>query len=505
MPPLFLLMLLLLFPSSTILTSAYEQYLFSRSEKSENKNVQDLDAGTFKRLIKEGGEHWAIMFYSPTCGHCIHFAPTWAEVAKAVEETKKAAGVDVKVGAISCLAESSLCQDEEVHGYPSLKAFGLLPDGKGVVTKETKKDKLVKWIMDKYAEAAAIKVQEQQAQQAVVVVEDDGGTSPGKSVNTRTKAQKAEDMEEEDNLSLPELRRARVEDALTSLRFALDHDIFLGEKLLKDKALNSLKDLLHVLSLLFPGKTRRQAFGGLLEAVYPLDELSIADWEAELDTHLSVIAPLTSNGKKDYQWRICRHDAGYTCGLWILFHLLSVKSAVREEDKAASSSTSIISPPFVMKVIHGFVSHFFGCDDCREHFLGAYEELRGKWEGQGGRGAVLWIYELHDKVNVRLNKRRWPAFCGGCWKDGSKGSLPDGEVDLTAVYRTLKEAYDVHDSETMGLYEKGKNLKELASLSHDYILLVLIVFFLCFAFCMRMERKFRLGRKKRRRDSMLPL
>ena len=444
------------------------------------------------------------------------------------------------------MAEPGVCQDENVDTYPTMEGFGL-PEGKGegVKIKDTAEKKLIKWLTDKYTDAAAAPAATAAAPAAAAgtgagqtffSIDDDGKTTSaaanaaagaaaaGESKNTRTTAQGPGEVEGEAKLSLPDLKRARVEDAFTSLRFALDHDVFLGSKVLREEGLGSLKDLLHVLSLLFPGKRRRGAFRGLLESVYPLEELSIKEWEAFLAVHLDPLAPsvpaaagaaAAGGRKKDYKWVVCKSEAGYTCGLWILFHLLSVKSAVRAESKAASSSTSIISPPYVLKVIKGFVSHFFGCQDCREHFLGAYEEGKKRWEGgrEEGKAAVWWVWWLHDKVNVRLRKRRWPTRegCRECWREGGReGGEEEGEEEpeWEAIYRVMVKEYDVHDTELRreGGREGGEEggLAELASLSRDYVYVSGVIVILCAVFCLRMREKFRLGRRKKR-DTMLPL
>lgn len=553
------LLLLLAIP----LSKAYEQYLFSRTTTSPSKiekdtspapalsNVLDLDESYFNNLITEG-EPWAIMFYSPTCGHCQHFAPTWVAVWKAIQDVKRSNNGrlgGLRIGAVSCLAEPGVCRNEKVNSYPTLKAFGLTEgNGKGVVVRQQTEKKIVDWLMDKYTEAAAAAVPvavtaaAAEAGQGSFSIDEDGqkrsaagsanavATPNGAdSKNTRTTAQGPEEIEAQAKFSVEELKRARVEDAFTSLRFALDHDVFLGSKVLMEEGLVSLKDLLHVLSLLFPGKKRRAAFRGLLESVYPLVELSIEEWEAALGVHLDPLAPRVAAAgvagavgavatagvgrkKKEYEWVVCTSAAGYTCGLWMLFHLLTVKSAVRAESKATSYSTSIISPPYVMKMIQGFVSHFFGCQDCRTHFLAAYEEGRARWEGgrEEGKGAVWWVWWLHDKVNLRLGKRRWPTRerCRRCWKEGEKEDGGEEEPEWEAIYEAMVEDYNVHDTELKGEREwggKGGGGVELSSLSRDYVYLSGFIVVLCVVFSLRMREKFRTGQRKKRRDTMLPL
>lgn len=558
-----LLLVLLAIP----LSKAYEQYLFSRATTSSTKtekdtspgpalsNVLDLDEFSFNNLNTQG-EPWAIMFYSPNCGHCQHFAPTWAAVWKAIEDVKRVKNDllgGLRIGAVSCLAEPVVCRDEKVNSYPTLKAFGLAEgNGKVVVVRQQTEKKIVDWLTDKYTEAVAaaaaavplaVTAVAARAGQGSFSIDEDGQTrstaasanpaandNAAESKNTRTTSQGPEEIEAQAKFSVGELKRARVEDAFTSVRFALDHDVFLGSKVLKEEGLVSLKDLLHVLSLLFPGKKRRGAFRGLLESVYPLEELSIEEWEASLAVHLDALAPrVPATGvagavgavatagvgrtKKEYKWIVCTSAAGYTCGLWILFHLLTVKSAVRAESKAASYSTSIISPPYVMKMIQGFVSHFFGCQDCRTHFLGAYEEGRARWEGgkEEGKGVVWWVWWLHDKVNVRLGKRRWPTrkICRGCWKEGGKEGVGEEEPEWEAIYKAMVEEYDVHDTDLKGEGEweggRGGGLGELSSLSRDYVYLSGFIVVLCVMFSLRMREKFRTGQRKKRRDTMLPL
>lgn len=55
---------------------------------------------------------------------------------------------------------------------------------------------------------------------------------------------------------------------------------------------------------------------------------------------------------------------GYPCGLWSLFHTLTVNHA--EEGHGNED------PKIVLKAMSGFVEHFFGCRDCARHFAQVY-------------------------------------------------------------------------------------------------------------------------------------
>merc|ERR1711915_493506 len=57
-------------------------------------------------------------FYAPWCGHCQKLAPTWDELAKKFESEEK-----VKVAKLDCNQAQSVCQENEVRGYPTPAYF----------------------------------------------------------------------------------------------------------------------------------------------------------------------------------------------------------------------------------------------------------------------------------------------------------------------------------------------------------------------------------------------
>jgi len=96
-------------------------------EQPEEENVESEDAivdnglyvlneKSFKKHV-ETGDHF-IKFYAPWCGHCQKLAPAWAELAKEFEGNDK-----VKVAKLDCTQAQSVCQSNEVRGYPTLHYF----------------------------------------------------------------------------------------------------------------------------------------------------------------------------------------------------------------------------------------------------------------------------------------------------------------------------------------------------------------------------------------------
>ena len=107
----------------------------------------------------------------------------------------------------------------------------------------------------------------------------------------------------------------------------------------------------------------------------------------------------------------------------------------------------------------GFVKNFFSCEECRTHFTEMAEELRKKpisYEGD----AILWLWEAHNIVNIRLKddpssdpqhpKALFPPYklCPYCYTRG-RHSLADSLPDLGNVGFCLGESLlpDYHNVE----------------------------------------------------------
>jgi len=104
------------------------------AEKLGNEVPEDApkEAGSADAVVKDGlhiltSDSFAstvgkgdtfIKFYAPWCGHCIKLAPAWDELAKAFE-----ADSNVKIAKIDCTEHQSVCQENDVRGYPTLAYF----------------------------------------------------------------------------------------------------------------------------------------------------------------------------------------------------------------------------------------------------------------------------------------------------------------------------------------------------------------------------------------------
>ncbi|KAK8119063.1 thioredoxin [Apiospora kogelbergensis] len=75
-----------------------------------------LTAESFQRLVTMTQEPWYIKFYAPWCHHCQAMAPSWAQLAKEMKGR-------LNIGEVNCDAESRLCKDVRVRGYPTVHFF----------------------------------------------------------------------------------------------------------------------------------------------------------------------------------------------------------------------------------------------------------------------------------------------------------------------------------------------------------------------------------------------
>ncbi|PWN38438.1 thioredoxin-domain-containing protein [Meira miltonrushii] len=89
------------------------------------KTGTNLISTNFDKTIAKG--MWLVEFFSPYCGHCKKFAPTWSLLVGMNEHLADSS--DFHFGRVDCIAQGDLCTSNNIQGYPTVR---LILDGKKV-------------------------------------------------------------------------------------------------------------------------------------------------------------------------------------------------------------------------------------------------------------------------------------------------------------------------------------------------------------------------------------
>lgn len=240
-----------------------------------------------------------------------------------------------------------------------------------------------------------------------------------------------------------------------------------GDKLI------ALRRLLTVLERYFPFNDNGKKFIRDLQDYVQIDDrINGSDFDAkvpELEQHYN---PVFSSNR----WVGCKGSKesyrGYPCGLWTLFHYLTVRAA----------ETDISSDPLeILQAMHGYIKHYFGCTDCSLHF----QQMATKnhiWNVASKEDAVLWLWAAHNEVNRRLSgdatedpefpKGQFPGDCDSCKKQqgNAHGHQIIGEViwDKAEVYNFLKERNSPGNIDLLGVESESSIPKFMAQISANH-------------------------------------
>ena len=122
------------------------------------------------------------------------------------------------------------------------------------------------------------------------------------------------------------------------------------------------------------------------------------------DIDLATVTALVTDQDNTGDWVGCRGSGdqygGYTCGLWSLWHYLTV----------AQLETRTGDPGQVLRSMVSYVRHFFNCRECARHFL---DMVGNKTDGDSVvvaredvyvtsyEAPVLYLWQKHNDVTIR--------------------------------------------------------------------------------------------------------
>jgi thiol oxidase len=183
-----------------------------------------------------------------------------------------------------------------------------------------------------------------------------------------------------------------LSDLEATLKYSLDHEIT-SRSIISGEALESLIGYLELLSECFPTNIRGKKFINLLlDSIRDKKTVSGENLGEYVNKYEFLISPYVTKHK----WIGCQGSNAmfrqYPCGLWTLFHTLTVQASMKNLDTFNGIQ--------VLETIAGYVKHFFGCTDCSEHFMGMVTTIKNNVSSFDD--AVLWLWSAHNQVNQRL-------------------------------------------------------------------------------------------------------
>lgn len=372
--------------------------------------------------------------------------------------------------AVSCVAHNKLCKSQNIHGYPTVMLYregSYLPE-----EHENFNSIKVEAILEKLGFDSEGK---QTSFDKVKSVRVKAPTQ--RKVKLKTKEESQQLRAEREHKAEPKVDSKPVEskpnkiarvvpfqthevsdawhDAATSFEFSLKYNIYMTNGHMPRKEQDAFLDWLELLADVLPPQMKRTH--ELIQHLIDNFTRATLGLPIMMDLIREKFPPM-----KEETWRTCTYEGnenGYTCGLWQLFHVMSM--GVVEHNKHAKSP---IPTRYVAETLRNYIENFFQCDVCRMNFLYMYDNC--EFDGchrlsnepstseHDWKELPLWLWETHNDVNVRLmgerlerdnqdppNEReqqqaRWPSLyqCPNCWRE-------DHSWDQDEVFEELHSMY----------------------------------------------------------------
>jgi thiol-disulfide isomerase/thioredoxin len=462
-----LIFLMFLLVSLIQSTTATDGYLYSPGPKDKearsdvepvmdymkpDKLIGEVDSDYLERvnhprfLSGADKQDRVVEFYASWCGHCQHYKPHFVQLARDVNKERP-----VPFHAVPCPLHTEICKEQGIKGYPTIKFFKAGSAEGEIILKAAA---LPKYIIGKLSGVVKEKDHDHDHDHDQDPVQDqDQGGDPFFIKNSTGTAPKMDKEVEKMLQGVAQKWKQKTSsentfhDATLSFDFAVRNSIFMTNDALDAKQAKVLRKWLELLNKSVPSTMR-----GVKEDAAVLEHQfeSIIASEANLLKYMPA--------KKEQSWsEDCSRGVkgrGYTCGLWELFHTVTV--GIVQWNIMAHDRMSTLDAADILK---DYIENYFTCDECRKNFSTIYDACQFqrcerlssnesydeimKW-----KQLPLWLWETHNDVNVRLmneervekglgkatfeeeQKVRWPSKddCSKCWLDG--GGWSEEEVYL---------------------------------------------------------------------------
>ncbi|XP_045464224.1 sulfhydryl oxidase 1-like isoform X2 [Harmonia axyridis] len=253
-------------------------------------------------------------------------------------------------------------------------------------------------------------------------------------------------------------------DLETALRFSLRQEIG-RTKIIEGDKLNALRAYLNVLVKYFPmGKKGHYFLKDLSSLVTNSDSVKGTEISALIKDSEKQEKFIWSSPK---EWLGCKgsqlETRGYPCGVWTMFHYLTVNAAEQNIGKAKAD------PKEVLSAMHGYIKYFFGCADCSQHFQAMAAERKIN-EVSSYSESIMWLWAAHNVVNKRLAgdptedplfpKTQFPRAeqCPECRYTNGSWNYNQVENYMKHIYSSINVRYIGSDMKVIHFNEEASNV-----------------------------------------------
>jgi len=386
-----------------------------------------------------------VEFYASWCGHCQHYKPHYIQLARDVNKVKP-----VPFHAVPCPIHSEICKDQGIQGYPTIKFYKAGSAEGEVIIKNGKIEDIIIGKLSGMVEG-------KDHDQDPILMKNSTVTGIAATATAKAKIADKEKVEKIVQEAHTWKHKTSAEDtfhdATLSFDFAVRNSIFMTNDALNAEQAKVFSRWLNLLNKSVPSTMRE-----VKEDATALEH----QFENIIASEESLLKYMSA--KKEQSWSDnCSKGVaggGYTCGLWELFHTVTI--GIVQWNIMAHERMSTLDAAEILK---DYIENYFTCDECRKNFITMYDACQFQRcerlssnesydEIMEWKQLPLWLWETHNDVNVRLmneeraekglgkatfeeeQKARWPSkvFCSKCWLDG-------GGWNEEEVYMYLRSHY----------------------------------------------------------------
>ncbi|KAI9905644.1 hypothetical protein PsorP6_013947 [Peronosclerospora sorghi] len=444
-----------------------------------SNHVRTFDSTNFGAALNDTDTVWLVDFYSPWCPHCRRFAPQLEQLANWYSDVEY-----VQFGAVDCTKQNEICEQEGIYSYPGVKMYHVPPEAKEGIAMPHEENA--------YAKDVATWMEEtmkQHKMQPGINLDKVHPAHTALSDDPKKKELKFGDPVKPSfhDQSL-EIYRKRLHDAGSTVLLTVEEGFFIGATVLEGERYEAAVTWLRALAVGFSMKENRDALAMLVNELKQRQRWKLADWKAVVGRWKATVNvmsyPVNLFADKD-DLVLCTTS---TCGLWTLFHILTAsdfESHSRREEWQASE---------IMSALCLVVKYFFGCEECKRHFLKTntdkFIRMLALRDGGGPDALTLWMWVMHNKVNERLSKSMWPTkrSCPQCYIISDQPLSLDpvmlNEQDIAAyvrsVYNFEDKLYKFDDKLEMNQKQANVAFSRRSMATLALLVAILVVFFRLF-------------------------